>query len=85
MLDGGYAGLAVIGILTAILAIYYYMKVVIAMYMRPAAPGLTIPGRDPAGRLAGAVVLAAIIFLGLWPAPLFTLTAKLAAALPLPF
>ncbi len=85
VLDVGYAGLAVIGILTVILAIYYYLKVVVAMYMRPAAPGLTIPGIDPAGRLAGAVILAAVIFLGLGPAPLFTLTARLAAALPLPF
>ncbi len=55
VLHADYAGLAVIGILTVILSIYYYMKVVVAMYMRPAAPGLTIPGRDPAGRLAGAV------------------------------
>ena len=85
VLRADYAGLAVIGILTVIIAIYYYMKVVIAMYMRPAAPGLTVPGVDLAGRLAGAVILAAIIFLGLWPSPLFTLTARMAAALPLPF
>jgi NADH-quinone oxidoreductase subunit N len=85
VLRADYAGLAVIGILTVIIAIYYYMKVVIAMYMRPAAPGLTVPGVDPAGRLAGAVILAAIIFLGLWPSPLFTLTARMAATLPLPF
>jgi NADH-quinone oxidoreductase subunit N len=85
VLRADYAGLAVIGILTVIIAIYYYMKVVIAMYMRPAAPGLTVPGVDPAARLAGAVILAAIIFLGLWPSPLFTLTTRMAAALPLPF
>ncbi|MGO9175210.1 MAG: NADH-quinone oxidoreductase subunit N, partial [Desulfobaccales bacterium] len=85
VLHSGYVVLAVIGILTVIIAVYYYMKVVIAMYMQPAAPGLTVPGVDPSGRLAGAVILAAIIFLGLWPSPLFTLTARMAAALPLPF
>ncbi len=85
VLHADYPWLAVIGILTVIPSLYYYLKVVMAMYMWPEAPGLAIPGVDPAGGLAGAVILAAVIFLGVWPAPLFSLTARLAAALPLPF
>jgi NADH-quinone oxidoreductase subunit N len=83
VLQADFVVLAVIGILTVILSIYYYMKVVVAMYMAPAAAGAAAPAADPAVRLAGAVILVLLLWLGLAPAPLFDLVAKIAAALPL--
>ena len=35
----GYVVLAVIGILTVIISLYYYFKVVVSMYLQPARPG----------------------------------------------
>jgi NADH-quinone oxidoreductase subunit N len=83
VLQADYPVLAVIGILTVIIAIYYYVKVVIALYMRPAGSGLALPGIEPAGLLAAAIILAAVLWLGLLPSSLLSLLARIAAALPL--
>lgn len=78
----GYVVLAMIGILTVIVSLYYYFKVVVAMYMRPAGPGADLPVADLAVRLAGGLILVAILWLGLAPAALFDLVDRIAAGLP---
>ncbi len=83
VLHAGYVVLAVIGILTVIISLYYYFKVVVFMYMQPTKAGTAVPGADAAVRLAGAVILALILWWGLAPAAWFDLMARLAAALPL--
>ncbi|HLO27118.1 MAG TPA: NADH-quinone oxidoreductase subunit N [Geobacteraceae bacterium] len=67
---GGEVALAVIGILTAVVSVYYYLRVVVNLYMRPADTG-----RAPAsGTLPEYVALACaamvILFLGIFPGPL---------------
>ena len=52
VLRADYVVLAVIGILTVIISLYYYFKVVVAMYMRPAGAGADVPGGRP-GRPPG--------------------------------
>jgi NADH-quinone oxidoreductase subunit N len=81
VLHAHYVVLAVIGILTVIISIYYYFKVVVVMYMAPAAGRLRIPVADVAVFLAGAVILLAILWLGLAPSPLFNLSGRIATAL----
>jgi len=70
----GYVYLAVIGIMTAIISVYYYLRVVVYLYMRPieespspAAQAHVMPRLDMAGAFALAVVLAAIVTLGVLP------------------
>ncbi len=82
VLDAGYPALAVIGMLTVIISIYFYMKVVVCLYLRPPAPEMPVPGADPASGAAAAVILLVILWLGILPSPLLTLIARLAAALP---
>jgi NADH-quinone oxidoreductase subunit N len=82
VLQAHYPALAVIGILTVIISIYFYLKVVVALYMRPQAAGVVVPGADLAVRVAGALILLAILWLGIMPSPLFTLIARLVAAWP---
>ncbi len=82
VLHAHYPALAVIGILTVIISIYFYLKVVVALYMRPQAAGVVVPGADLAVRVAGALILLAILWLGIMPSPLFTLIARLVAAWP---
>jgi NADH-quinone oxidoreductase subunit N len=83
VLQAGYPVLAGIGILTAILSIYYYFKVVAALYLQPSAGGLEAPpGAGSAVGLAGAAILVLLLGLGVWPGMLFGLVARLATALP---
>ena len=83
VLHADFVVLAVIGILTVIISLYYYFKVVAAMYLSPAAAGATVPAADLAVRLAGAIILILILWWGLAPAALFNLIERIAAALPL--
>ena len=38
VIDGGFYGLAVIGVLTSLISAYYYLRVVVTMYMRDGEP-----------------------------------------------
>jgi len=67
----GYVYLAAIGIVTAIISVYYYLRVVVYLYMRPAeeveggAP--LMPGLDIYGGMALTVIMAVILYLGMFP------------------
>jgi NADH-quinone oxidoreductase subunit N len=61
--------LAIIGLLNSVVGAYYYLKVIVYMYMREPAPGAPIATPMRSGYVAAALVLAAILVLGigLWP------------------
>lgn len=80
-LAAGYVGLAVIGILAAVVSVYYYLRVLAAMYMRPAAAP-TIHEGTRSGDLALALVCALILVFGLLPAPVLDALAGAAPLLP---
>jgi NADH-quinone oxidoreductase subunit N len=79
--QGGYVFLGLIGIVTAIISVYFYLKVVVRMYLAPAevepvsGPGAMLDG------LAIGVVLVLIFGLGILPSPLLTIIAGLKPAL----
>ena len=81
VLHADYLALAVIGMGTVILSIYFYMKVVVALYMRPATAGAVLPGADLGSGCACALVLGVILWLGIIPEPLFELISRVAASL----
>ncbi len=61
--------LAIVGVLTSALGAYYYLRVVVYMYMRPAEtaePGIA----SPAIAVAVAVAVVAVIWLGVGPEPI---------------
>ncbi|MFA5111138.1 MAG: NADH-quinone oxidoreductase subunit N [Desulfobaccales bacterium] len=74
--------LAVLGILTVIVSIYYYMNVVVHLYMREQGAGTPVFAADLAIGLACGVILIAILGLGIIPDSLLHLISGLAAALP---
>jgi NADH-quinone oxidoreductase subunit N len=80
VLRGGFVILAVIGILTVIVSIYFYFKVIVALFMRTGEEGITVPGVSLSDRFAGGLILILILWLGLVPASAFTVIGK---ALPL--
>jgi NADH-quinone oxidoreductase subunit N len=65
--DSGIVGLAVIGVLSSAVGVYYYLRVVVYMFMRPAPEEPTAP--EPSWATNAALVLstAAVLWLGIAP------------------
>lgn len=77
-LRGGETALAVVGILTALVSVFYYLRVVVALYMRPAEG----EGRESRSLAISEVIALAAptlvtLFLGVYPSPLLDLLARL--------
>ena len=63
----GYAWLAIIGVLTSVISVFFYVRIIVAMYMMPPAQALSIP---PVPRIAGAAIIACalmVVYLGVLP------------------
>ena len=84
VLQANFTILAVLGIATAIISIYYYINVVIHLYMQEKGEAAAVPGTDLAIGLAGMVILAVILWLGIMPEPLLQVISSVVAALPTP-
>src|SRR5579884_2186176 len=80
-IQGGYLDLAIIGVLTSAVATFYYLKLIVAMYMRPAGEG-AVAIRVPAS-LALIVVVAVILTIQMGIIPSFPLSAAQATLLAL--
>ncbi|MBI4165222.1 MAG: NADH-quinone oxidoreductase subunit N [Acidobacteria bacterium] len=78
----GLTGLTVIAVVTSVISVYYYLRLVVVMYMQegtPQAPSAPMPWPL---RVALAVCVAGIFLLGLFPGNVLTLAHL--AAMPLP-
>jgi NADH-quinone oxidoreductase subunit N len=63
----GYTGLAILGVLTSVVSVFFYLRVVVMMYMTPSETPRTLPA-VPAVAGAALVVSAVLIFyLGILP------------------
>jgi NADH-quinone oxidoreductase subunit N len=76
--SGKYAVLAVVGVLMSAVSAYYYLRVVVAMYMREPVGEDDWAPIAPASAIALAVSAAIVLGLGVYPGPLLAL-ARLAA------
>ena len=78
--SGGYTVLAVIGVLMSVVSAYYYLRVVVALYMRePVAPDSWAPVSGPAG--VGLARPQRCIRPGRYPGPVLTFTRLVAESL----
>jgi NADH-quinone oxidoreductase subunit N len=75
-------GLTIIALLNSVVAVYYYFRIVVAMYMREGRPRASTASLPMALRTALAVSVVGIFYLGLFP-NLF-LTFSNTAGIPLP-
>lgn len=71
-LDANFIGLAMIGILMAILSLYFYLNIVVVLYMRPAEKTTALKTTGNEAILACFLIATIIFSLGLFPS--FTLT-----------
>lgn len=66
-MEAGYAWLAIIGVLTSVVSVYFYLRVVVMMYMTPAAAPMQVP---TVPRIAGAALIVSavlVFYLGILP------------------
>jgi len=84
----GYVYLAAIGIVTAIISVYYYLRVAVYLYMTPAdeasagASMPLVPKADLSGHAALALVAAAILLLGILPGGMLELISAIMGSPP---
>jgi NADH-quinone oxidoreductase subunit N len=75
-IKAGYTGLAIIGVLTSVVSVFFYLRIVVKMYMTPREDGaLAVP---PTPLVAGAALVvsaAAIFYLGILPTRVIDLAA----------
>ncbi len=82
VLHGHYYALAVIGMITVIISIYYYVNVVVHLYMHERGGGTPVFNTDLAIGMAGVVIMAAILWLGIFPQPLLKVISNIILVLP---
>jgi NADH-quinone oxidoreductase subunit N len=66
-MEGGYSWLAIIGVLTSVVSVYFYLRVVVMMYMTPASGPMQLPAVP---KVAGVALVASaliIVYLGILP------------------
>lgn len=81
-LQGGQIAIAVIGILTSIVSVYYYLRVVYYLYMKEADEELTpMPVSGVLSTSALAIAAIGILAIGIFPTPLFDTALQAAAGL----
>jgi NADH-quinone oxidoreductase subunit N len=83
VLQAKFVGLALIGIATVIVSIYFYFRVIVALFMQPMERKPIIPDLDVFARIAGVVVLILILWLGLLPSSLLTVITRVICSLSL--
>ncbi|HEY9016321.1 MAG TPA: proton-conducting transporter membrane subunit, partial [Gemmatimonadales bacterium] len=80
--QAGWTWVAVIGVVTSAISLYYYFRIVVYMYQRDSTATTPTPLSSPA--LVGAIALCALVTLlmGVYPAPFIALAKH--SVLPLP-
>ncbi len=74
--SAGYYGLAVIGVLTSVIAIFFYLRIVVSMYMaEPAVGASRLPALSRVGVAALGVSMILVFYLGVLPTRVLTLAA----------
>jgi NADH-quinone oxidoreductase subunit N len=84
VLQAHFVTLAVLGMLTVITSIYYYINFVVHLYMHERGAGAPVARADLAIGLACAVILFGILWLGVIPDSLLQMISTITAALPNP-
>ena len=73
-LTGGEVALAVVGMLTAVASVYYYLRVVATIYLRPDSGTKTAPVVTAATMIPLAVAAFLLLLFGIWPGFLLGIT-----------
>jgi NADH-quinone oxidoreductase subunit N len=72
----GYYGLAIIGVLTSVISVFYYLRIIVMMYMSEERAEHAVPPVPVAGLAGLAAAAAGIFYLGVLPARVIDLAAR---------
>lgn len=77
-LRGGEYALAIVGVLSALVAVYFYLRIVVVLYMKPATVEVEpVSLLDNAEKVALLVPTVVMVLLGVYPQPLLELLGKI--------
>ncbi|HVH28983.1 MAG TPA: NADH-quinone oxidoreductase subunit N [Vicinamibacterales bacterium] len=65
--SAGYAGLAILGVLTSVVAVFFYLRVIVMMYMTPGDRPVQVPAVPKIAGLALAASAFIVFYLGILP------------------
>jgi NADH-quinone oxidoreductase subunit N len=68
--DAGLIGLTIVGVLSSAAGVYYYLRVVVYMFMRPVPEGAHVLERTWSTELALVVSTVAVVLFGIIPGPI---------------
>jgi NADH-quinone oxidoreductase subunit N len=74
--SAGYYGLAVIGVLTSVVSVFFYLRVVVMMYMADRQDAKVPPQIPPVGMAALVASTVVIVVLGILPTPVLNFAAE---------
>jgi NADH-quinone oxidoreductase subunit N len=74
--SAGYYGLAIIGVLTSVVSVFFYLRVVVMMYMSDRPSAIAAPQVSTVGMAALVASIVAIFYLGILPAPVLNFAAE---------
>jgi NADH-quinone oxidoreductase subunit N len=80
-IESGHTTVAFIGILTSIVSVYYYLRVVYYLYMKEATHAVPVPVSGVFATGALAISMIGILLIGVFPTPLFTMASNAAREL----
>ena len=81
-IDSGHTAIALVGIITSIVSVYYYLRVVYYLYMKEAPEGREmVPAGSVFATSALAISVIGIFFIGIHPTPLFAIAGAAARSL----
>lgn len=74
-IDAGYTGLVVVGVIASAIAVFFYLRIMVVMYMQEREERISIPVGPVAATVVGITAVATIV-LGLLWGPLFNVAEK---------
>jgi NADH-quinone oxidoreductase subunit N len=80
-IESGHLAVAMVGIITSIFSVYYYLRVVYYLYMKEAPEGYAVPVSGVFATGALAISMIGILMIGIYPRPLFDMAGSAAQEL----
>ena len=75
-MSAGYYKLAIVGVLTSVISVFFYLRVVVMMYMSDRDTAQAPAPITPVGMAALSLAIAVIFYLGILPTPVLNLATK---------
>ncbi len=72
----GYVALAIIGVLTSVVSVFYYLRIIVSMFMATSTAELDVPQVTATGLAAMALAAAGTFYLGVLPSRLIDVAAQ---------